>query len=84
MPALSVLAHHSEPSDPTLLRWIVDTFETVVGWGPAPVVILIGSIIVLAPVLLGFFAIRGRRRGAQDDQAGPDASASDRDGRLAR
>jgi hypothetical protein len=66
MPALSVLptvlTHHSEPSDPLLLRWVFDTFESITGLGPTAVVVPIAGAIVAFPVVLGFLAFRARRR----------------------
>ena len=70
MPALSVLTHHSEPADPELLRWLIDTFEAFTDFGPATVVLPIAFGIVVFPALLGWLAWRARRRqaaGAEDD-----------------
>ncbi len=70
MPALSVLAHHSEPSDPVLLRWVVDTFESIFGLAPLTVVVPIAVGVVVLPMLIGWFAWRARRgqaAGADDD-----------------
>ena len=78
MPALSVLAHHSEPSDPVLLRWIIDTFEALFGFAPVAIVIPVAVFLVAFPALLGYLALRSRRRYAADDES------AGRDGRLAK
>ena len=87
MPALAVLAHHSEPSDPLLLRWVLDTFESIFGLTPTAVVLpTVGAMIVL-PTLLAFFALRARRQArgvsvpAVDTDAETDAGSN---GRLAK
>ena len=79
MIALSVLAHHSEPSDPVLLRWILDTAEKLLGYGPLEIVIPVGIVVVLFPTALGVLALRSRRR--QPDVA---LRAGKDDGRLAK
>ena len=62
MNALSVLAHHSEPTDPVLLRWLTDSIDAILGLGPATIVLLIALPVVAFPVAIAFFAVRGRRR----------------------
>ena len=64
MVALSVLAHHSEPSDPVLIGWILDTMQHILGYGPLEIVIPVGIVVVAFPVALAFFAMRSRRRQA--------------------
>jgi hypothetical protein len=61
VPALSVLAHHSEPSDPVLLRWVLDTFEALLGYGPWAIVVPVGLVVVGFPVALALLALRARR-----------------------
>ena len=61
MLALSVLAHHSEPSDPVLLRWVIDTFEAIFGPAPLAVVLPIAIAVVVLPLVIGWFAWRARR-----------------------
>ena len=61
MPVLLVHSHHSEPSDPRLLRWVIDTFEQLFGLGPAVVIIPVGVLVVASLGLLAFFAFRSRR-----------------------
>ena len=36
MRLLPILLHHSEPADPTLLHWIRERIDAVLGLGPAP------------------------------------------------
>ena len=74
-----VLAHHSEPSDPRLLRWVIDTFESMLGIGPAVVIIPVGLFVVGFPFVLAALAVRSRRR----QLALGDADGG-RDGRLAK
>ena len=59
---LEVLLHHSEPVDPTLLQWIQGVIEHIFGTGPAPVVSVIGVLIVVVPLGLSFLAWRRLRR----------------------
>ena len=61
MLALSVLAHHSEPSDPVLLRWVIDTFEAIFGLAPLAVVLPIAIAVVVLPLVIGWLAWRARR-----------------------
>jgi len=80
MPALSVLAHHSEPSDPVLLRWVLDTFEALLGYGPLAVIVPVAIVVVAFPIALAVLARRSRRR--QD--ADVDEEAGERTGRPAK
>jgi hypothetical protein len=64
MPALSVLAHHTEPADPELLRWLIHTIDSILGLGPLPVVLAIAIVIAAFPLGLGVLAVR-QRRGAR-------------------
>lgn len=79
MPALSVLAHHSEPSDPRLLRWVIDTLESMLGLGPAVVIIPVAVLVIAFPIVLASLALRSRRR-----QRVAGETDGNRDGRLAR
>ena len=79
MAALSVLAHHSEPSDPVLIRWVLDTFEAVLGYGPLTIVIPVGIGVVAFPMALALLALRARRR-----QGAEEAEDGERTGRLAK
>ncbi len=72
MPALSVLTHHSEPSDPVLLRWMIDTFEAIFGIAPLAVVLPIAIAVVALPLAIGWLAWRARRD--QSAGVGPDGS----------
>ena len=60
--ALTLLAHHSEPTDPRLLRWVIDTFESLFGLGPAIVIIPVIVFVTAFPVALAGLALRSRRR----------------------
>ena len=79
MPGLAVLAHHSEPSDPRLLRGVIETLESLLGLGPAIVIIPVTVFVVAFPIMLASFALRPRRR-----QLNVREIDDDRDGRLAK
>lgn len=59
---MDVLAHHSEPVDPTLLEWIKTELDHIFGEGSVSVVSIIGILIILAPIALSYFAWRRLRR----------------------
>jgi len=59
---LPVLLHHSEPADPTLLAWIRERIDAILGLGPAAIVLILGALIVAFPVALGVQAVLQRRR----------------------
>jgi hypothetical protein len=61
MRLLSVLTHHSEPTDPVLLRWLVDTMDAVLGLPPVVVVALIAVVVLAIPLAFGLLALRQRR-----------------------
>ena len=58
---LPVLLHHSEPADPTLLAWIRDRIDAILGLGPAAIVLILGALIVAFPVALGVRVVLQRR-----------------------
>ena len=66
MRIIPLLLHHSEPADPTLLRWIRDTVDHVLGGvlglGPGPIVLILGVLIVAFPVALITWVTLSRRR----------------------
>ena len=59
---LPVLLHHSEPADPTLLAWIRDRIDAILGLGPAAIVLTLGALIVAFPVALGVRVVLQRHR----------------------
>ncbi len=61
---LSVLAHHAEPGDPVLLDWIKHQIDSILGVGPAAIVIALGLVIVAIPLAIAivFMAQRMRQR----------------------
>jgi hypothetical protein len=59
---LPVLLHHSEPADPTLLRWIRERIDAILGLGPAAIVLILGALIVAFPIALGAWVLIQRRR----------------------
>ena len=62
MRLLSVLTHHSEPTDPVLLRWLTDTIDAVLGLPPVVVVVLIAVVVLAIPSVIGVLAVRQRRK----------------------
>jgi hypothetical protein len=63
----TALAHHGEAADPTLLKWIKDVLDHLLGLGPWAVIIVLGLIIVLLPVGLVTFYLWQLRN---DDSGG--------------
>ncbi len=60
-----ILAHHSESVDPTLIDWIKDQIDSVIGLDAGAIVLLLGLLLVLFPVVLLTIVWRQRRRMAQ-------------------
>jgi hypothetical protein len=56
-----ILLHHSEPVDPTLLVWIRERIDAILGLAPATIVVVLGLVIVALPVFLLIRAVRERR-----------------------
>jgi hypothetical protein len=46
-----ILAHHSEPIDPTLWEWLSTKIDHVLGISPGAMVIILGGLIVLFPII---------------------------------
>lgn len=61
----SILAHHSEAVDPTLVEWIRHRIDAVVGLDPVAIVLLLGALIVLFPAGLVALVWLERRRAAR-------------------
>ena len=59
----SIRAHHGEPGDPDLLKWVMDLIDSVVGVGPVVIVVVLGLVILAIPVgiMVMFWAQRARR-----------------------
>jgi hypothetical protein len=62
MRLLSVLSHHSEPTDPVLLRWLTDTIDAVLGLPSAVVVVLIAVVVLSIPSAIGVLAALAHRK----------------------
>ncbi len=56
----SVLAHHSEPTDPELITWLVHALDSIVGLGPVVMAVAIGAAVVAIPAALAYLARRAR------------------------
>ncbi|MDA0232549.1 MAG: hypothetical protein O3B04_05830 [Chloroflexi bacterium] len=61
----SILAHHSEAVDPTLVEWIRHQIDDVVGLDAVSIVLLLGALIVLFPAGLLALVWLQRRRAAR-------------------
>ncbi len=61
MVPLAIQAHHSEPTDPVLLRWLTDTVGEILGVGPGLSVVGILAVLATIPAVIVFFAVRQRR-----------------------
>ena len=59
---LPVLLHHSEPADPTLLHWIREQIDAILGLGPAAIVLTLGALIAAFPISLGVWVLMQHRR----------------------
>ena len=57
----SWVLHHGEAIDPTLAEWIRQEIDDLLGLTPATIAVLLGAVIVVAPVVLGVAAVRRRR-----------------------
>ncbi len=59
------LGHHAEATDPTLVEWIKDRLDHLLGLEATTVVIVLGLVLVLFPLTLIVLARRQRRRTEQ-------------------
>ena len=62
MMLLSVLGHHGEPVDPTLLEWIGHRIDELVSAGPLTIVVVLGVLIAGIPAALVAWYLLARRR----------------------
>lgn len=53
--------HHSEAIDPTLIGWIRDEIDNLLGLDATAIAALLGFVILAFPLWLGFSASRHRR-----------------------
>lgn len=58
--------HHSEEIDPTLIAWIRDEIDRLLGLNPSAIVAILGFAILAFPLWLGFSAARHRRRAGSE------------------
>jgi len=61
--------HHSEAIDPTLIGWIRDEIDRLLGLDATMIVVLLGFVILAFPLWLGFSASRHRQRTEPEDFA---------------
>ncbi len=54
------LLHVSESIDPTLWAWLSDKIDHVLGLSPGMVIAIIGTLIVLFPIIVMVVAVRNR------------------------
>ncbi len=59
---MGIRAHHSEPTDPELLTWLVHALDGVIGQGPVVMVAVIGFVAIVIPLALAVLALRRLRR----------------------
>ena len=60
LPAVPLL-HVSEPIDPALWAWLSDKIDHVLGLSPGAVIAILGTFIVLFPIVVMVVALRRRR-----------------------
>ena len=58
---LGPLLHSSEPIDPTLWAWLSEQIDHVLGLSPGVMVLILGTLIVLFPIVVMVVAVRRRR-----------------------
>lgn len=59
---LVVPLHHEAPGDPTLMEWIKDRMDQVLGLGPEAMVVIFGLMVFAIPVaILAAYALQRRR-----------------------
>ena len=58
-----ILLHHSESADPTLLVWMRERIDAILGFRPATIVIVLGVVIVALPLLVAVRVVLQRRSG---------------------
>ncbi|MCH7969601.1 MAG: hypothetical protein IH960_00990 [Chloroflexi bacterium] len=61
---LGPLLHHSEPIDPTLWEWLSAKIDHVLGLSPGVMILILGTLIVLFPIVVMVVAVR-RRHGME-------------------
>ena len=64
---LGPLLHNAEPIDPNLWAWLSDKIDHVLGLSPGVVISILGTLIVLFPIIVMAVAVR-RRRGMERDR----------------
>ncbi len=68
MNALAVLAHHSEPTDPSLVTRLVHTIDATVGRDPLTIVLATAVVVLSIVALLLVLVIRRRRSKRQSSR----------------
>jgi hypothetical protein len=53
--------HHAETIDPTLLGWILDEIDAILGLPPLAMVVLLGVVILALPAALATLFLLRRR-----------------------
>ena len=59
---LSVLTHHGEPGDPQLMEWVMHQLDSMLGVGPAAMVIALGLLTAAIPAAVALFVLLKARR----------------------
>ena len=52
---LSGILHHSEPADPDLINWLLDSFENLIGLSSNVLLSIIFLFLVLIPIFILLF-----------------------------
>jgi len=58
----SVVAHHADSIDPTLLEWILHQIDSVLGLGPLAIVVVLGLVMLAFPLGVAVMVLRRRRQ----------------------
>jgi hypothetical protein len=53
--------HHAETIDPTLLGWILDEIDAILGLPPLAMVVLLGAVVLALPAALATLFLLRRR-----------------------
>ncbi|MSQ09287.1 MAG: hypothetical protein EXR57_02560 [Dehalococcoidia bacterium] len=62
MKPLALPYHHGEPSDPTLIEWVMDKLHSLISFSPFTMVVILGAAIIAVPLIFTVMAVRRRSR----------------------
>jgi hypothetical protein len=55
--------HHSDEIDPTLLAWILDVIDAILGWSPLAIVLVLAALVAAIPLVVTTLVLLRRRPG---------------------